>query len=115
MKKRGKTFPLWAFSSCTGDAEVAEEFYFGGESNILYAIDGGSTARNVERYTARPEEKEVLLPCATAFRIKSVIGMDSGMLVVHMEQRMEQREQQGGYVVTMLASSTRSGETKASM
>jgi hypothetical protein len=44
----------------------------------------------------------VLLPCATAFRIKSVIGIQTGMLVVHMEQKAEQREAQGGMMASKI-------------
>ena len=106
---------MWAFSSCTDDAQAAEGYFKTEEATlwtkdgpsqlikipfqgarILYAIDGGSSARNVQKYSAVPADKEILLCCATAFTIKSVIGINSGMLVVHMKQGEEQKQEQGG-------------------
>ena len=108
-------FPLWAFSSTTDDAQAAEG-YLGREeatlwekdgtsksieipfqgARILYTIDGGSSARDVKEYSAVPEDNESLFCCATAFTIKSVIGINSGMLVVHMKQGGKQNSEQGG-------------------
>lgn len=108
-------FPLWAFSSTTDDAQAAEG-YLGREeatlwekdgtsksieipfqgARILYTIDGGSSARDVKEYSAVPEDNESLFCCATAFTIKSVIGINSGMLVVHMKQGDKQNSEQSG-------------------
>ena len=44
----------------------------------------------------QPEDNESLFCCATAFTIKSVIGINSGMLVVHMKQGGKQNSEQGG-------------------
>eukprot|EP00658_Telonema_sp_P-2_P023673 TRINITY_DN19491_c0_g1_i1.p1 TRINITY_DN19491_c0_g1~~TRINITY_DN19491_c0_g1_i1.p1 ORF type:complete len:217 (+),score=48.50 TRINITY_DN19491_c0_g1_i1:133-783(+) len=111
---------LWGFSSCTRNAEVAES-YFGTEKatvwqeqetvgpvpleidmpfqgpRILFAIDGGSSARDIQEYSAVAAEDEVLLPCALGFKVKSVIGISSGMLVVHLAQLQSQKEQQGSF------------------
>jgi hypothetical protein len=119
LKRERKVFPYSEFSSCTEDIEAAEG-YWGEEQTelwqksgtpkkisfpyqgprILYVITGGSSARNVEMYSAVKNDKEVLLPCATVFTIKSVIGINSGMIVVRMEQKMEQKSAQGGYRTT---------------
>ena len=101
-KERG-VFPLWGFSSCTVDAEVAETDYFTTKSEpdpeagrrLLYAINGGSSARDIQRYSAVPTDAEVLLPCAIGFKVKSVVGSDGGLLVMHLAQIASQKEQQG--------------------
>ena len=114
-KTNGKKFPLWAFSSTTQDAQAAEGYFSTEEAmlwekdgtskpieipfqgaRILYTIDGGSSARDVKKYSAVPADKELLFCCATAFTIKSVIGINSGMLVVHMKQGGKQNSEQGG-------------------
>ena len=108
-------FPLWAFSSTTQDAQAAEGYFSTEEAmkwkkdgtsepieipfqgaRILYTIDGGSSARDVKEYSAVPEDNESLFCCATAFTIKSVIGINSGMLVVHMKQGDKQNSEQSG-------------------
>ena len=64
---------------------------------VLFCIDGGTSARDIQEYSAVPVEDEVLLPCAIAFNVCSVIGISPGMLVVHLSQLESQREQQGSY------------------
>lgn len=98
-------YPMWAFtcSSCTVHAEVhnvciAEKDYFGGDYEkgfrVMYTIDGGSSALDIQRYSAVKADEEVLLPCGTGFYIKSVVGSNDGLIMVHLEEIEEMKEVQ---------------------
>ena len=60
-----------------------------GVERVLYTIEGGSSARDVRRYSEFQEEKEVLIPFGSAFTVvtasKPAAG-DPNFLTVTLRQ-----------------------------
>ena len=71
----------WGFSSTSTSLSAVRAFLGEQGSRVIFTLDGGSSARDVRRYSHFQEgyavpEDERLLPCGTAFHIKSadIIG-----------------------------------------
>jgi hypothetical protein len=93
MRKYGKDrFVVWhAFNSCSSDVPAAVDFLRGqvdaviGFSRVLFMIElTTGRGRNISRYSMIPDEKEVLLPPNTSFKVVSE-PVDAGdFFIVHM-------------------------------
>ena len=59
----------WGFSSCSTDLQATKVFLGDSGTRVLYTIEGGSSARDVRKYSEFPEEAEVLMPFGSAFTV----------------------------------------------
>ena len=62
----------WGFSSTSTELEVTKEFVGADTSKwrVIFTIDGGSSARDIRRYSHFAGEDELTLPCCTAFEVR---------------------------------------------
>ena len=49
---------------------------------MLFTIDGGSSARDIKRYSAYEAEDELTLPCGAAFEVKTASSPAPNLLLV---------------------------------
>jgi hypothetical protein len=72
MVREGTPEIWWGFSSTSTNLGAVETFLGGAnaiEKRVIFTIDGGSSARDVKRYSDYPREDELMLPCGTAFEV----------------------------------------------
>lgn len=80
----------WGFSSTSTSLSAVRTFLGEEGPRVIFTVDGGSSARDVRRYSgfqdvAIPED-ERLLPCGTAFHIKSTDIVADNLLMVSLCQ-----------------------------
>eukprot|EP01045_Picozoa_sp_COSAG04_P026174 COSAG04_NODE_3581_length_2692_cov_17.709603_2_plen_443_part_01 len=81
----------WGFSSTSTSLQAVEGFLGQDGPRVIFTVDGGSSARDVRRYShfqaghAVPED-ERLLPCGTAFQVKTVGSPAPHLLLVGLKQ-----------------------------
>eukprot|EP01049_Picozoa_sp_SAG25_P015450 SAG25_NODE_3144_length_1196_cov_1.812215_1_plen_228_part_00 len=81
----------WGFSSTSTSMLAVQSFLGQAGPRVIFTIDGGSSARDVRRYSrfqvgpAIPED-ERLLPCGTAFVVKTVGCPAPDLLIVGVRQ-----------------------------
>eukprot|EP01046_Picozoa_sp_COSAG06_P034835 COSAG06_NODE_3685_length_5014_cov_4.732452_2_plen_728_part_00 len=81
----------WGFSSTSTSLPAVRSFLGEDGPRVIFTVDGGSSARDVRRYSGFQEgvavpEDERLLPCGTAFVVKTVDLMGEGLLMVSLRQ-----------------------------
>jgi hypothetical protein len=72
MVREGTPEIWWGFSSTSTNLGAVQTFLGGAnaiEKRVIFTIDGGSSARDVKRYSDYPREDELMLPCGTAFEV----------------------------------------------
>ena len=71
----GRSTPVEGFSSCTSNLQAAQGFLGQAGARVQYTIEGGSSARDVRKYSAfqdvqgQQDEDEVLMPFGSAFTV----------------------------------------------
>jgi hypothetical protein len=81
----------WGFSSTSTSLPAVESFLGQAGPRVIFTVDGGSSARDVRRYSAfqagqAVPEDERLLPCGTAFAVKTVGSPAPDLLLVGLRQ-----------------------------
>ena len=81
----------WGFSSTSTSLPAVETFLGQTGPRVIFTVDGGSSARDVRRYSAFQEgqpvpEDERLLPCGTSFTVKTVGSPAQDLLLVGLRQ-----------------------------
>jgi hypothetical protein len=81
----------WGFSSTSTSLPAVETFLGQAGPRVIFTLDPGSSARDVRRYSAfqagQPvPEDERLLPCGTAFAVKTVGSPAPDLLLVGLRQ-----------------------------
>jgi hypothetical protein len=81
----------WGFSSCSTSQQPVMTFLNEDGQHVervLYTVEGGSSARDVRKYSAFPEEAEVLMPFGSAFTVVTASKPDPGgtLLLVTLRQ-----------------------------
>ena len=79
----------WGFSSCTTDLQATKNFLGPSGERVLYTVEGGSSARDVRRYSEFEKENEVLMPFGSAFTVSTTLNTGNGMLLVTLRQTDE--------------------------
>jgi hypothetical protein len=82
----GESLMWWAFSSTSTDLQTVNDFLGKWKKRVIFTIDGGSSARDVRRYSSYVQEDELLLPCGCAFVVKTACELASGQLLVSLVQ-----------------------------
>eukprot|EP01046_Picozoa_sp_COSAG06_P064759 COSAG06_NODE_15617_length_1058_cov_0.875912_1_plen_352_part_11 len=75
----GEVVIWWGFSSCSTNQQPVMEFLNKdgvAVDRVLYTIEGGSSARDVRRYSHYPEEDEVLMPFGSTFVVTTASRPD---------------------------------------
>ena len=84
----GEVVIWWGFSSCSTNQQPVMEFLNKdgvAVDRVLYTIEGGSSARDVRRYSHYPEEDEVLLPFGSTFVVTTASQPDpNGTLLLRI-------------------------------
>eukprot|EP01044_Picomonas_judraskeda_P008952 COSAG03_NODE_1059_length_4930_cov_437.439661_2_plen_509_part_00 len=81
----------WGFSSTSTSLPAVRAFLGDHGPRVIFTVDGGSSARDVRRYShfqlgfSVPED-ERLLPCGTAFLVKSADLVAENLLMVSLRQ-----------------------------
>eukprot|EP01045_Picozoa_sp_COSAG04_P042074 COSAG04_NODE_13109_length_620_cov_0.646833_1_plen_195_part_10 len=75
----------WPFSSTSTSLGEVKKF-LGDSTRVIYTIDNGSSARDVRRYSAYEQEDELLMPCGSAFVVKTAEEMADGLIMVSVMQ-----------------------------
>ena len=81
----------WGFSSTSTSLPAVRRFLGEHGPRVIFTVDAGSSARDVRRYScfqhgqAVPED-ERLLPCGTAFVVKTAEIVGDGLLMVGLRQ-----------------------------
>jgi hypothetical protein len=81
----------WGFSSTSTSLPAVQSFLGQAGPRVIFTLDPGSSARDVRRYSAfqagQPvPENERLLPCGTAFAVKTVGSPAPDLLLVGLRQ-----------------------------
>jgi hypothetical protein len=71
----------WGFSSCSTDLQATKAFLGQSGTRVLYTIEGGSSARDVRKYSEFPKEAEVLMPFGSAFTVVTAMQTQALLLV----------------------------------
>ena len=82
----GRPLVWWAFSSTSTSLPAVQTFLGTSGPRVIYSIDGGSRARDVLRYSEYPNEAELLMPCGTAFVVKTAAPLDADLIMVSLKQ-----------------------------
>ena len=90
-QQSGEAIVWWGFSSTSTSMPAVEAFLGQSGPRVIYTLDGGSSARDVRRYShfqgGQPlPEDERLLPCGTAFTVKTVGSPAPDLLLVTLKQ-----------------------------
>eukprot|EP01049_Picozoa_sp_SAG25_P011887 SAG25_NODE_1514_length_2862_cov_1.655085_3_plen_647_part_00 len=67
----------WGFSSCSTDLQATKAFLGQSGVRVLYTIEGGSSARDVRKYSAFAHEAEVLMPFGSAFTVVTAMQTEA--------------------------------------
>ena len=81
----------WGFSSCSTNQQPVMTF-LGQDAavpRVLYTVEGGSSARDVRKYSAFQEEAEVLMPFGSAFTVVTASAPAPNLLLVTLRQTHE--------------------------
>jgi hypothetical protein len=79
----------WGFSSTSTNLEAVNSFLGGARSTakrVIFTVDGGSRARDVKRYSSYEAEDELMLPCGTAFEVKTASSPAPNLLLVKLKE-----------------------------
>jgi len=76
----------WGFSSCSTDLQATKGFLGQSGERVLYTVEGGSSARDVRRYSEFEKENEVLMPFGSAFTVVTALDTGNGMLIITLCQ-----------------------------
>jgi hypothetical protein len=90
-QRSGEEEIWWAFSSTSTSLPAVRRFLGEQGPRVIFTVDGGSSARDVRRYSGFQEgatvpEDERLLPCGTAFVVKTADLMGEDLLMVSLRQ-----------------------------
>jgi len=85
-KKQGKSEIWWSFGSTTEIISVIKNFLGSGDRTMF--IISAQTARDINRYSAIPKEKELLLLPGTAFVVNSILD-ESPLTIVQLEEKID--------------------------
>ena len=77
----GEAIIWWGFSSTSTNLKAVNKFLGTGQ-RVIFTVDGGSSARDVRRYSDYVAEDELLMPCGTAFVVKTASAPAPGLLLV---------------------------------
>jgi len=87
MVRDGTPEIWWGFSSTSTSLEAVNTFLGGADAKkVIFTIDGGSSARDVKRYSAEPQEDELMLPCGTSFEVKTAASPTPNLLLVKVKE-----------------------------
>jgi len=78
----------WGFSSCSTNQQPVMTFLGNGQDGfrVLFTVEGGSSARDVRKYSAFAEEAEVLMPFGSAFTVRTASSPADNLLLVTLRQ-----------------------------
>lgn len=84
----GEPIIWWGFSSCSTNQQPVMNFLGTSASTVrvLYTIEGGSSARDVRRYSQFQDEDEVLMPFGSAFTVVTASAPAPNLLLVTLRQ-----------------------------
>ena len=82
----GKPIIWWGFSSCSTNQQPVMNFLGKEGVRVLYTIEGGSSARNVRKYSAFEGEDEVLMPFGAVFKVITASTPAPDLLLVTLRQ-----------------------------
>ena len=85
MIATGEHFLWWGFSSTSTSLEAVNAF-LGDAKRVIFTIDGGSSARDVKRYSDYVQEDELLMPCGSAFLVNTASSPAENLLLVSIQQ-----------------------------
>jgi hypothetical protein len=77
-------FFWWSITSCSVSANEAEKFLDQNKDSTLFMIEA-INGKDISGYTVYPNEKEIVLPIGTQFRVKG-IAKHGKLNVVHLEE-----------------------------
>ena len=86
QQSSGEPLIWWGFSSTSTSLPAVEEFLGQTGPRIIFSVDGGSSARDVKKYSDLPNEDELLLPCGTAFTVNTMNTIGEDLLMVSLKQ-----------------------------
>jgi hypothetical protein len=82
--KKDEILTWWSISSCTKSLDVIEEFLGSDANSTLFMIESVN-GKDVSKYTAFPNENEVIMGVGTELRVKSnTLNHHGGLNVVHL-------------------------------
>ena len=76
----------WGFSSCSTNQQPVMNFLGKEGVRVLYTVEGGSSARDVRKYSAFAYEAEVLMPFGSAFTVVTASSPAPDLLLVTLRQ-----------------------------
>ncbi|CAF3941382.1 unnamed protein product [Adineta steineri] len=84
---KGSIVTWWSFSSCTTSIDVLRNEQFVGQSGTrtLFSINC-SSAKNIQRYSFSPVEKEALLPPARQFQVTDSLNSSNGLHIIQLKE-----------------------------
>ncbi|CAF1322089.1 unnamed protein product [Adineta steineri] len=84
---KGSIVTWWSFSSCTTSIDVLRNEQFVGQSGTrtLFSINC-SSAKNIQRYSFSPVEKEALLPPARQFQVTDSLNSGNGLHIIQLKE-----------------------------
>lgn len=87
----GKAEVWWGFSSCSTNQQTVMTFLGQDPATVrvVYTVEGGSSARDVRKYSAYQEDAEVLMPFGSAFMIVTASTPAPNLLLVTLHQTHE--------------------------
>eukprot|EP01047_Picozoa_sp_COSAG01_P042104 COSAG01_NODE_3657_length_5819_cov_1.996154_2_plen_336_part_00 len=90
MEREGQPEVWWGFSSTSTDLPTVTHFLGGStatKKRLIFVLDGGgSSAKDIRRYSQLPRENELLLPCGMAFEVKSATSPARNLIEVHVKE-----------------------------
>jgi len=81
--KEGKTISWYSFSSTTTNLKKVQEF-LGDQESTIFCINGCLSGRSIQKFSAHPNEAEILLPPGSRFQIISILR--GKMTLIQMKQ-----------------------------
>lgn len=82
----GDTTMWWGFSSTSTNLETVNTFCGEAGPRVIFTIDPGNSARDVRRYSTFVQEDELIMPCGSAFVVKTATSPAPGLLLVSIRQ-----------------------------
>jgi hypothetical protein len=79
----------WGFGSCSTNQQPVMTFLGHVGVRVLYTIEGGSSARDVRKYSEFQHEAEVLMPFGSAFTVVTASSPVPDLLLVTLRQTHE--------------------------
>jgi len=82
--KPGKIITWYGFSSTTLNIGAMKDF-LGDQEGTIFCINGAISGREIEKFSAKPDEVEVLLPPGSRFQIINTINLGK-LIMIQLKQ-----------------------------